>query len=40
MPAGGCAHCPAIRFYVMRNALFNAGMLPNGMMLIHTGLLC
>ena len=35
----GGSHCPDIRFYVVRNALFNAAMMPTGGMLIHTGFL-
>jgi beta-barrel assembly-enhancing protease len=31
--------CRAIRLYVVRDASFNASMAPNGMMLVHTGLL-
>jgi predicted Zn-dependent protease len=32
-------HCPDVRIYVVRTAQFNAGMAPNGMMEVWTGLL-
>ena len=32
-------HCPDVRVYVVRNALFNANMAPNGMMQVWSGLL-
>jgi predicted Zn-dependent protease len=32
-------HCPDVRVYPVRNALFNANMAPNGMMQIYSGLL-
>lgn len=32
-------YCNDVRMYVIRNPLFNAGMAPNGMMLINTGFL-
>ena len=35
----GSDRCSAARIYVLRNASFNAGMYPNGMMVVHTGLL-
>lgn len=33
------AYCPDIRVYVIDNPAFNASMMPNGVMQIHTGLL-
>jgi predicted Zn-dependent protease len=39
----GCAiageFCPELRFYILDEPVFNAGMAPNGMMLINSGLL-
>jgi predicted Zn-dependent protease len=32
-------YCPSIRVYVVQVPSFNASMAPNGMMLVHTGLL-
>ncbi len=32
-------HCGSARIYLVRNAAFNAGMYPNGMMVVNTGLL-
>ena len=32
-------YCPDVRVYVVRNPTFNAGMAPNGMMIVNTGLL-
>jgi predicted Zn-dependent protease len=32
-------YCPDIRVYIVRHPEFNASMAPNGMMLVHTGLL-
>ncbi|MEG3124750.1 M48 family metallopeptidase [Sphingomonas sp. GB1N7] len=31
--------CRTVRVYIVRDASFNASMFPNGMMLVHTGLL-
>ena len=31
--------CRTVRVYIVRDASFNASMAPNGMMLVHTGLL-
>lgn len=35
----GPERCSGVRIYVLRNASFNAGMYPNGMMVVHTGAL-
>lgn len=35
----GPERCGGVRIYVLRNASFNAGMYPNGMMVVHTGAL-
>lgn len=35
----GGAHCPDMRVYPVRNAVFNASMAPNGMMQVWSGLL-
>ena len=32
-------YCPDVRLYVIRNPTFNASMAPNGVMLVHTGLI-
>ncbi|MEM7080701.1 MAG: M48 family metalloprotease [Pseudomonadota bacterium] len=32
-------YCKDVRVYVIRNPMFNASMAPNGIMLVHTGLL-
>ncbi len=32
-------YCPDLRIYVIRNPYFNASMAPNGVMIVHTGLL-
>lgn len=32
-------HCGSIRVYVIENPTFNASMAPNGLMIVHTGLL-
>jgi len=35
----GTARCETVRLYIVRNTSFNASMGPNGMMIVHTGLL-
>ncbi|BCA58068.1 M48 family metallopeptidase [Sphingomonas sp. HMP6] len=35
----GSSRCETVRIYVVRDASFNASMAPNGMMVIHSGLL-
>lgn len=35
----GFDRCEAVRIYVVRDSSFNAGMYPNGLMLVHLGLL-
>jgi predicted Zn-dependent protease len=35
----GADRCTAARIYIVRENAFNAGMYPNGMMIVHTGLL-
>lgn len=37
--AVGSDRCSAARIYIVRESSFNASMAPNGMMLVHTGLL-
>lgn len=35
----GFDRCDAVRLYIVRDRTFNASMAPNGLMLVHTGLL-
>lgn len=35
----GADRCDAVRVYVLKDSSFNASMSPNGLMLVHTGLL-
>ena len=35
----GPERCTGVRIYVLRDASFNAGMYPNGMMIVHSGAL-
>jgi predicted Zn-dependent protease len=35
----GAARCQTVRLYIVRDTSFNASMAPNGMMIVHTGLL-
>ncbi len=35
----GTARCQTVRLYIVRDTSFNASMAPNGMMIVHTGLL-
>ena len=35
----GDAQCAAVRLFIVRNPQFNASMSPNGVMVVHTGLL-
>jgi beta-barrel assembly-enhancing protease len=35
----GAERCAAVRLYIVRNPQFNASMAPNGVMVVHTGLL-
>lgn len=35
----GAARCQTVRLYIVRDTSFNASMGPNGMMIVHTGLL-
>ncbi len=35
----GAAECPALRFYILEDPTMNAGALPNGAVVVHTGLL-
>lgn len=35
----GAVRCQTVRLYVVRDTSFNASMAPNGMMIVHTGLL-